>query len=103
MNSGLLGRLVDRVMRLLGLRRERPPTGAVETGTVAFWHTEEGWGGVRTPSRRGVGFAHFSHIEGVEGYRELFRKEAVEFEWADDFEQDGCQWRVSWVRPIGRE
>jgi cold shock CspA family protein len=101
-NSSFVGRLVDRLLRALGLRRERPRTGEVETGTVAFWHTEEGWGALRTPARRGVGFAHFSHIDGVDGYRELFPNEPVQFEWADDFEQDGCQWRVNWVRPAGR-
>ena len=50
------------------------------------------------PDRPGVGFAHFSHIRGMEGYRELHEGDAVEFEWADDFQQDGCQYRVAWVR-----
>lgn len=82
----------------------KPPTlEGVAQGTVAFWHGDDGWGAIKAPDRGGVGFAHFSHIRGVEGYRELFPGEAVEFEWADDYEQDGCQWRVAWVRPLGRE
>lgn len=102
MNSGLISRLVAFATRLL--RRGRPgsdaqrPAGTLHRGTVAFWHTEEGWGAVRTPDRAGVGFAHSSHIREMEGYRELHQGEAVEFEWTDDFEQDGCQYRVAWVR-----
>jgi cold shock CspA family protein len=67
-------------------------------GTVAFWHDGEGWGAIEAPDRAGRGFAHFSHIRGVS--RALFPGEQVEFEWADDFPQDGCQWRVAWVRPV---
>jgi hypothetical protein len=37
------------------------------------------------------------------GYRELHEGEPVEFERADDFGQDGCQWRVKWVQPTGWE
>lgn len=69
-------------------------------GTVAFWHQNEGWGAVRTANRSGVGFVHFSVIRGVSGLRALIPGEAVEFEWEDDFGQDGCQWRVAWVRPL---
>lgn len=72
----------------------------VGRGTIAFWHSDEGWGAVATPDRPGVGFVHFSGVRGVEGYRELIPGSAVEFEWKDDFEQDGCQWRVMWARPI---
>jgi cold shock CspA family protein len=74
----------------------------VELGTVAFWHAEEGWGAVEVPGRPGVGFAHFSHIRGIDGYRELYTGQPVEVEWADDFGQDGCQWRVASVRPVDR-
>ena len=72
-------------------------------GTVAFWHDDEGWGAIRADGRPGVGFAHFSNIRGVDGYREMFVGEPVAFEWADNYEQDGCQWRVAWVRPVGRD
>lgn len=27
----------------------------------------------------------------------LHEGEPVQFEWADDFGQDGCQWSVAWV------
>jgi cold shock CspA family protein len=63
----------------------------VATGTVAFWHGEDGWGAVKASDRAGVGFVHFSKIRGIDGYRELTAGDSVEFEWADDFEQDGCQ------------
>jgi cold shock CspA family protein len=72
----------------------------VALGTVAFWHSEEGWGAVKASDRSGVGFVHFSQIRGMQGYRELVPGNSVEFEWADDMGQDGCQWRVAWVRPI---
>ena len=75
---------------------------SMAVGRVAFWHGDEGWGAISAPDRPGVGFAHFSHIRGVDGYRELFRDEEVEFEWADDHGQDGCQWRVAWARPLAR-
>jgi cold shock CspA family protein len=94
--------MVASVARLLGRRGAasggEAPAGTLHQGTVAFWHSEEGWGAVRTPDRPGLGFAHFSHIRGIDGYRELHKSQAVEFEWADDFQQDGCQYRVAWVR-----
>jgi cold shock CspA family protein len=69
-------------------------------GTVAFWHRADGWGAIRAVDRPGIGFVHFSHLRGVTGYIDLIRGQDVEFEWADDFAQDGCQWRVEWVRPM---
>jgi cold shock CspA family protein len=85
--------------------RATPSVGAIRSsfvsrGTVAFWHNEDGWGAITAPDRPGLGFVHFSNLQGVEGYRDLVPGESVEFEWLDDFEQDGCQWRVGWVRPI---
>jgi cold shock CspA family protein len=71
----------------------------VERGTVAFWHNEEGWGGIEVPGRSGVGFAHFSNIAGL-GYRYLVAGEPVEVEFEDDFGQDGCQWRAASVNPL---
>ncbi len=75
---------------------------AVALGTIAIWHSDEGWGAIAAPERQGIGFVHFSNIQGIEGYRELnlVPGNSVEFEWLDDFEQDGCQWRVAWVRPV---
>jgi cold shock CspA family protein len=72
----------------------------MSVGTVAFWHSEDGWGAITAPDRRGIGFVHFSNVRGIESYREPTPGSSVEFEWLDDFEQDGCQWRVAWVRPI---
>ncbi len=69
-------------------------------GAVAFWHSEDGWGAIEDATRPGLGFVHFSQIRGLKGYRELVAGNQVEFEWGDDLSQDGCQWRVRWVRPI---
>ena len=69
-------------------------------GTVATWHDEEGWGSLTAPDRPGSGFVHFSNVDGVEGFRALVPGSSVEFEWLDDLGQDGCQWRVAWVRSI---
>ena len=81
----------------------RPESGIrfvlVSLGTVAFWHSDDGWGAISAPDRSGLGFVHFSQIRGIEGYRELTPGGPVEFEWQDDFGQDGCQWRASWVQP----
>ncbi len=67
--------------------------------TVEFWHTAEGWGAVRAHDRPGLGFVHAAHIQGVTGYRDLSKGQIVEYAWGDDLGQDGCQWRVEWVRP----
>jgi cold shock CspA family protein len=72
----------------------------VTRATVAFWHSDEGWGAIRTPDRPGLGFVHFAQIRNVEGYRDLSEGQEMEFEWGDDLAQDGCQWRPSWVSPI---
>ncbi len=58
MNSGLIPRLasVARFFRRRHATSGGPPvTEALHQGTVAFWHTEEGWGAVRTPDRPGLG------------------------------------------------
>lgn len=70
-------------------------------GVVSFWHEEEGWGGIEAPEHPGIGFAHFSAVR-MEGYRVLAPGQAVEYECMDDLGQDGCQWRVAWVRPLAR-
>jgi hypothetical protein len=33
-------------------------------------------------------------------YRALKKGPEVEYEFADNFEQDGCQWRVAWVKAL---
>lgn len=99
---GPISRLISLVAKLVGGGGAEPHGAAtsatVHRGTVAFWHSDEGWGAVRTPDRPGVGFAHFSQIRGVEGFRELHKNQAVEFEWGGDVQQDGCQYQVAWVR-----
>ncbi len=67
-------------------------------GTCAFWHEKEGWGAVAVPGRPGVGFTHFSQVEG-EGYRYLVAGERVEVVWGNDCGHDGCDWAVASVRP----
>ena len=46
-------------------------------GTVAFWHSEEGWGAIAAPDRPGVGFVQ--NVQGLEGYRDLIPGSSVEF------------------------
>jgi cold shock protein len=76
------------------VERYDPP---VSLGSVEFWRSDQGWGAISAPDRLGLGFVHFSNVRG-EGFRELIPGSSVEFEWRDDFEQDGCQWRVAWVQ-----
>ncbi len=49
------------------LRYERRPTAPSR-----FRHGDEGLRAIRAGGRLGVGFAHFSNIGGVDGYREMF-------------------------------
>ena len=57
------------------------------TGVVEVWHSEQGWGVLRTPGGLSV-FCHFSHVE-MQGYRELIVGEAVHFDYVIPG-QDGC-------------
>ncbi|MDQ2727595.1 MAG: hypothetical protein M3Y91_06980 [Actinomycetota bacterium] len=49
-----------------------------------------------------MGFTHFSHIAGIEDYRELFAGEPVDVEWGNDMAQDGCHWSVAKVWAVDR-
>ena len=106
MGSTLFGRLLSFITRVLHFDRRRRSGDKGDPllyrGEVAFWHSEEGWGAVRTPELAGVGFVHFAHIRGMEGYRELRSGEVVEFEFADGYHQAGCQYRVHWVRRVDK-
>ena len=73
----------------------------MEIGTVAFWHTEEGWGAVTASGRPGLGFVHFSEIRDMPGFRELVPGQEVELEYGGLHPHDGCDWRVEWVRRKG--
>lgn len=55
--------------------------------------------GSKEPIGRASGFAHFSQVRGVKGYRYLVPGEAVEFEWADGPGQHGREWRSSGSAP----
>lgn len=70
----------------------------METGVVAFWHTEEGWGAATTPAHPGMGFVHFSMIRDMPGFRELVPGEEVDLEYGGLYPRDGCDWRVEWLR-----
>ncbi len=75
----------------------------VVVGTVAFWHGEDGWGAIRAAGRPGLGFVHFSPTSAAwRDTESVTEGELVEFEWANDRQQDGCQWQVAWVRPVAR-
>ena len=73
----------------------------MSVATVAFWYGEEGWGGIEAPDRPGVGFVSCMQVR-IDGLRDLVLGEPVEYEWGDDNGQDGCDWRVAWVRPTDR-
>jgi cold shock CspA family protein len=71
----------------------------VAFGTVAFWHSDYGWGAITATDREGLGFVAFSQVRGMAGFVELAPGQEVEYEWASDRGQDGCQWVAEWVRP----
>lgn len=83
-------------------RGKRPNGGSVEPGTCAFWHEDEGCGAVAVPGRPGVGFTHFSFIQGT-GHRYLVPGEPVEMVWGSGRGQDGCDWLAASVRPVDRD
>ena len=98
----------ERVMsphasEVTAIDRGRPESGIrfvlVSLGTVASWHSDEGWGAISAPERSGLGFVHFSQIRGIEGYRELTPGGPVEFEWQDDFGQDGVNGELRGFNP----
>jgi CspA family cold shock protein len=89
--------------------------GMGSTGTVRFWHRDEGFGVIDSPDTPGGCWAHFSHlwndalpqagpdeiIEVSGGFRELFEGETVDFEWAQPG-QDGYPFLAVTVRPHHR-
>jgi cold shock protein len=68
---------------------------------VRWWSDEEEWGILDVPQAPGGIFVHFSFIE-MEGYRSLTEGQSVdvELEGPLPFDQDGCRWRGSRVRPL---
>jgi CspA family cold shock protein len=66
-------------------------------GTCESWDDDEGWGVVVSPDVPGRGFAHFSDIRDMDGYRNLRPGQPVEFDLGRPG-QDGCDYSVAWVR-----
>lgn len=60
-------------------------------GVVEVWHSEDGWGVLRTPDGLSV-WCHFSQVA-VDGYKELAVGEQVRFDYETPG-QDGCDGRV---------
>lgn len=69
------------------MRTPFPPV----VGTVEAWHSEDGWGVLRTSDGLSV-FCHFSDVE-VQGYAELLVGSSVWFDYETPG-QDGCDARV---------
>ncbi len=68
-----------------------PTTHDAVVGIVEVWHTEEGWGVLRTPDGLSV-WCHFSQVL-CDGYRQLSAGERIRFDYETPG-QDGCAGRV---------
>jgi CspA family cold shock protein len=66
-----------------------------EPGVVRFWHDDEGWGVIDSPSAPGGCWAHFSVID-MPGFRKLTRGQQV---WVTILEgpQDGYGYQAESV------
>ncbi len=64
-------------------------------GTVRFWHVEEGWGVLDSPSTPDGCYASFAAIQ-MDGFRELARGERVSFEFLE-FASDGYAYQATAV------
>ena len=79
-------------------RVERSPFVGAE---VVVWHTEEGWGVLRSSEVPEDIWAHFSSVD-MEGYKSLTAGERVdvEVEGPLPFDQDGYRYRARRVIPL---
>jgi CspA family cold shock protein len=69
--------------------------------TVRWFNADEGWGVLDAPGVPGAIFVHFSGIE-MDGYKTLQAGQAVEVgevEGPLSYDQDGCRYRATGVRP----
>lgn len=71
------------------------------TGTVRFWHDEEGWGVIDSEQTPRGCWVHFAGLA-MNGYRSLRPGQAVTIEW-ESAEQDGYNFRATRAWPAGTE
>lgn len=71
------------------------------SGTVRFWHDEEGWGVIDSDDTPGGCWAHFANVA-VPGFRSLGPGQRVNLEW-EAAEQDGYHFRATRAWPAGTE
>ncbi len=71
----------------LDLPAVEPRSFPTATGTVRFWHGEQGWGVLDADETPGGAWAHFSAIVGI-GFRALDAGQSVEFDY-EPVQQDG--------------
>lgn len=75
----------------------KPGPEPLVRGRVKFWKATKGWGAIESASTPADVFAHFGDID-MEGYRELFSGEEVEFQY-EAAQQDSFTLRATYVRP----
>lgn len=71
------------------------------SGTVRFWHDDEGWGVIDSESTPGGCWAHFANLA-VPGFRSLAPGQKVNLEW-EAAEQDGYDFRATRAWPAGTD
>lgn len=71
------------------------------TGTVRFWHDEEGWGVIDSPETPGGSWTHFSTVR-MSGYKSLTVGQPVELLWEAPG-QDGYPFRTVGTWPLGQQ
>ena len=71
----------------------------MDTGTVTFFDSEQGWGLIASPALPAgeLAWVHFSSLD-VPGYRELAIGQQVNFRY-EEAEQDGYRFRATYVMP----
>lgn len=69
------------------------------TGTVRFWHADEGWGVIDSDETPGGCWTHFANVA-VPGYRALAPGQQVTLVW-EAADQDGYNFRAISAWPAG--
>ena len=70
----------------------------VVRGTVKFFRSDKGWGGIESDETPGDVWVHSSVID-MPGFRDLSAGQAVEFRY-EPAQQDSWRYRATWVRPL---
>jgi len=72
--------------------------GNVVRGTVKFFRSEKGWGGIESAETPGDVWVHAMVID-MPGFPQLFAGQAVEFTF-EPARQDSWRCRATWARPL---